>query len=65
MVFWKFFAWIALGWAALFRRGSGIVLIRKTRRDGDAEAERQSGPGWRRVSTTRVPDPKGPPPSEE
>lgn len=29
MWFWKAFAWVALGWALVARRGAGI-LIRKT-----------------------------------
>lgn len=53
MLFWKFFAWIALAWAALFRR-AGITI--KTSARGDAEKPlQQSGPGWRLVSTKTYP----------
>lgn len=53
MRFWKIFAWIALGWALVARRGAGI-LVRKTSsnrpKDETEKPEQQSGPGWRRAS---------------
>ena len=57
MRFWKIFAWIALGWALVARRGAGVLIRKVSPEQGgegpDPEApEQQSGPGWRRVSTT-------------
>lgn len=56
MWFWKAFAWIALGWTGVMRRGKGIVIRKTGSPEGDAEADapqQLSGPGWRRVSTKR------------
>ena len=51
MWFWKAFAWIALGWALVMRRGAGILLKKSpaNKRAGAAEAEaseRKSGSRW-------------------
>lgn len=57
MRFWKIFAWIALAWALVVKRGAGI-LIKKTsseKRDPAVETdtpEAESGPTWRRASPT-------------
>ena len=56
MRLWKAFAWIALIWSVVARRGKG-VLIRKTPSKGNAEPEppeSHSGPGWRRISWTKA-----------
>ncbi|MEM7355266.1 MAG: hypothetical protein AAF657_30930 [Acidobacteriota bacterium] len=56
MWFWKAFAWITLVWAGVARRGKGI-LIRKSSADsgpaGETEPLQQSGPTWRRVSSSK------------
>lgn len=66
MIFWKLFAWIALGWSLVFRRGKG-TLVRKASKPGAAEAETPNpdiGPTWRRVSTRRFPERPPAPPAE-
>lgn len=47
MIFWKIFAWIATGWAVLFRRGEGVSFGKK----GSSERNQDVGPTWRRVSS--------------
>ncbi len=58
MRFWKAFAWIALGWVLVVRRGAGLLLKKTSDRRTTAveteTPEQQSGPTWRRTSSTRV-----------
>lgn len=61
MRFWKIFAWIALAWALVMRRGAGILIRKAAPKEGEGgpetePPEQNSGPGWRRVSTTRPAD---------
>ena len=52
MGFWILFAWIALAWALTVGRGKGVLIRKKG--DRDSEPEQLSGPGWRRVSSTKL-----------
>ena len=54
MRFWKVFAWIALGWALVVRRGAGVLVKKRSasRRAETDTPEQQSGPTWRRTSTS-------------
>ncbi len=52
MGFWIIFAWIALAWALIFGRGKGVLIRKKG--DRDSKPEQLSGPGWRRVASSKL-----------
>lgn len=51
MCFWQVFAWIALGWALIVRRGKGILIRKAPSGSEPSEPKATSGPGWKLVST--------------
>ena len=53
MCFWKIFAWIALIWSLIARRGAG-VLIRKKPAEGDEPQEQPPVDGGHGVDEGRI-----------